>query len=144
MKSKPHDQPELFPMEHDARPATERSTADRYREPSLLDAIREAPPKPITPPAEFSYNRWIDEQHEIVRDALDRLAKKQGYRSDLAIFALPSVGPVPGKLIVADEAPPPAECLWFPAQGTAAMAVPRSHLRGILWTACRSMPICPT
>lgn len=35
--------PTLFPMLDDARPGKERRAAERYREPSLLDAIREAP-----------------------------------------------------------------------------------------------------
>lgn len=43
MTRRAKDQPALFPMFDDARPGKERSAAERYREPSLLDAIREAP-----------------------------------------------------------------------------------------------------
>ena len=43
MTRRAKDQPALFPMLDDARPGKERSAAERYREPSLLDAIREAP-----------------------------------------------------------------------------------------------------
>lgn len=35
-------QPALFPLKQDCRPKAERSAAGRYREPSLLEAIREA------------------------------------------------------------------------------------------------------
>jgi len=41
-------QPELFAAMPDVRPAGERAAADRYRAPSLLDAIREAPARPAT------------------------------------------------------------------------------------------------
>ena len=35
------DQPALFALRHDSRPAAERSAAGRYREPSLLDLARQ-------------------------------------------------------------------------------------------------------
>src|SRR5579859_8186334 len=43
------EEPTLFAMIDDTRAAGEGSAADRYREPSLLDAIREAPAKVVAP-----------------------------------------------------------------------------------------------
>jgi hypothetical protein len=34
------EQPALFALKEDCRPAAERTVAGRYREPSLLDAVR--------------------------------------------------------------------------------------------------------
>lgn len=36
------EQPALFPLREDSRPRCERTADGRYREPSLLEAIREA------------------------------------------------------------------------------------------------------
>ena len=102
-----------------------------------LTIPRAAPP--------FDYGQWVDQQHEAVRASLDSQMRLAGYRSDVAIYALPSHGAEPGSLVVSDQSMPiPARVVRFPAEGTAAMAVPRSALRSLLWTACRSMPICPT
>ena len=35
-------QPALFPMKHDSRPAAERTAAGRYQEPTLLNLLRGA------------------------------------------------------------------------------------------------------
>lgn len=35
------DQPALFTLKDDSRPAVERTVAGRYREPSLLDRVRQ-------------------------------------------------------------------------------------------------------
>lgn len=36
------EQPALFPLKQDCRPATQRTVAGRYCEPSLLDCLRQA------------------------------------------------------------------------------------------------------
>jgi hypothetical protein len=92
----------------------------------------------------FSYDRWIDEQHEQLRRQLDERGRRSGYTRDVAAYALPSAGAEAGRLVLSDDSVPGCDVIRFPAQGTAIMAVPRSHLRGLLWTACRSAPICPT
>ncbi len=92
----------------------------------------------------FSYDQWIDREHEAVRESIDAALRMRGYTNDLAIFALPSKGKEPGKLVVSDLPLAGVDCVRFPVQGTAAMAVPRSHLRSLLWSACRHLPICPT
>jgi len=92
----------------------------------------------------FTYSGWIDEQHKAISAELDALFRKQGYRSDLALFAIPSKGAQAGKLVISDETIPGCDVIAFPAQGTNVSAVPRSHLRTLLWHACRHVPICPT
>lgn len=94
--------------------------------------------------AQFSYDRWIDQEHETVRASLDAAMRLRGYTRDIAVFAIPSKGSEPGKLVTSDTPLPGLDCVSFPAQGTAVMAVPRSHLRSLLWSACRRLPICPT
>lgn len=93
---------------------------------------------------EFSYDDWIDREHQAVRQSLDAAFRLRGYSSEVAIYALPSLGSEPGRLIISDQAVIGTDCVSFPAQGTAAMAVPKSHLRALLWSACRRLPICPT
>ncbi len=92
----------------------------------------------------FDYGKWIDQEHESVRASLDAAMRLRGYTNDIAIFALPSRGAEPGKLVTSDKPMAGVDVVRFPAQGTAAMAVPRSHLRALLWTACRRLPIVPT
>lgn len=41
-KSAHPQQPALFPMKDDSRPAAERTSAGRYREPTLLALLRDA------------------------------------------------------------------------------------------------------
>ena len=92
----------------------------------------------------WSYDRWIDEQHAKISAELDALFRKQGYLSTLAVFAVPSAGAKQGELVVSDESMPGCDVIAFPSQGTNVSAVPRSHLRALLWSACRRAPICPT
>lgn len=93
----------------------------------------------------FNYNAWVDDQSRGVREALDEIGRTQGYRRDVALYVIPSAGSISGRLVPSDK-PVPNSCdvIRFPAQGSAVMAVPRSHLRALLWDACRHVPICPT
>lgn len=92
----------------------------------------------------FDYGTWIKQQHDLIRDILDAEGRRAGYRQSVALYALPSNGAVAGKLIVSDAPVLDGIVVRFPAQGSAVMAVPRSHLESALWHACRSLPICPT
>lgn len=90
------------------------------------------------------YDRWIAEQAESVAAAMRELGRK-GIGRNAAVYVIPSCGAVAGRLVVAEDKPDGAvDVIRFPAQGTAVMAVPYSHLSTLLWRACRSVPILPT
>ena len=92
----------------------------------------------------FSYDTWLDEQHEMIRAELDDIGHRCGYLRSVSLYAVPSQGAIAGKLIASQQPIPGSDVVRFPAQGSAVMAVPRSHLRALLWDACRRLPICPT
>jgi hypothetical protein len=93
---------------------------------------------------DFSYNAWIDQETASVQASLDSAFRMRGYSNDIAIFVIPSKGSEPGKLVISDTPLAGLDVVHFPAQGSRAMAVPRAHLRSLLWRACRHLPICPT
>jgi len=64
---------------------------------------------------EFDYGRWIDREHDAIRASLDGVFRMRGYTSDFAVYAIPSKGAEPGKLVVSDT-PLPLEVVHFPAQ----------------------------
>jgi hypothetical protein len=115
-----------------------------------------------TPPApareawrDFSYDAWVTEQATRIKAQIRRHGRAlTDYGPNAALWVLPSAGPLPGQLILADTAPSETYGpfrhmkapmpIRFPAQGTNVMRVPYPHLRSLLWEACRSAPICPT
>ena len=89
------------------------------------------------------YTSWIDEQTAAVESGMRDLGRKGAFTA--AVYVVRSQGAMPGRLVVSQEQVAGAcDVLRFPAQGSNVMAVPYSHLRSLLWNACRSMPILPT
>ena len=91
----------------------------------------------------WSYDRWIDAQATAVEAAMREFGRR-GRSSDVAVYVVKARGPVEGRLVCAVDQPEPlAPVVRFPAQGSPVMAVPYSHLRSLLWSACRSESIVP-
>jgi hypothetical protein len=90
----------------------------------------------------ISYNEWIDGQAKTIASAVNRLACHGNFTA--AVYVLPSHGATAGSLVVStSQLADACDVVRFPAQGSNVMAVPRSHLRSLLWNACRHMPILP-
>lgn len=89
------------------------------------------------------YDTWIDANSAEIERGM-RARGLAGIFSG-SVYVMPSAGATAGRLVLADETPAGAcDVVRFPAQGTSVMAVPRTHLRSLLWNACRSFPILPT
>lgn len=90
------------------------------------------------------YDNWVNLQAAYIESEMRKHAR-DWTGQDLAVYVIPSKGPIAGRLEVAEEKPEGAtDVVRFPAQGSRVMAVPYSHLRSLLWHACRNFPILPT
>jgi hypothetical protein len=89
------------------------------------------------------YTQWINQQAGVIEAGM-RDYGRRGMTSQVAVWCVPSKPGEPGRLHIGTEAPFfGADIVRFPAQGSRVMAVPYSHLRSLLWHACRSLPILP-
>jgi hypothetical protein len=90
------------------------------------------------------YDAWIENEAKHILETMHDHASKGIFTSDMALFVIPSCGKIPGRLVLDRELPAGAtDVVRFPAQGSRVNAVPYSHLRSLLWNACRSFPILP-
>jgi hypothetical protein len=89
------------------------------------------------------YGAWIDEQSARIESELRQHAGR-GSGGGLHVYVMPTTGPDGGRLVLASETPHGAHSVVrFPAQGSRVAAVPYSHLRSLLWNACRNVPVLP-
>jgi hypothetical protein len=88
------------------------------------------------------YTQWIGEQAHAIMPGMRDFAGRG--ITNVAVYVIPSNGPVAGKLVLATELPDGAtDVVRFPSQGSRVMSVPYSHLQSLLWHACRRFPILP-
>lgn len=92
------------------------------------------------------YDVWIDEQSARIVGEMRQLAARGVFGSDYALYVVPSDRAEPGQLHLGTCSPDGEmrAVVRFPAQGSRVMAVPYSHVRSLLWDACRSFPILPS
>ena len=93
--------------------------------------------------ANFDYTQWLNQQAELVESHMRNLGRCGVYTA--SVYAFPSAGAIPGRLGVYERQPDACGmALEIPPHGKNVMMVPYSHLRSVLWDACRSAPILPT
>ncbi len=90
----------------------------------------------------MNYEKWITLQSAKISSQLCRAAQA-GICGDFAVYVIPASGNTWGSLEVAADAPSGAtRALNFPGLGHRVAFVPTPHLRGLLWHACRDLPVC--
>jgi len=91
----------------------------------------------------FDYTTWITEQATKVEDALRERGRKGMPAGSAYLFR--SNGAQQGFIVVAEEQPQGCHSvLRLGPHGTRLSTVPYSHIRSLLWNACRREPIIPT
>lgn len=92
--------------------------------------------------AQDFYSQWIERQADTIEAGMRDAGRKGVFT--MAVWCVPARGPIEGKLILADALPDGAtEVVRIGPHGSNVMSCPYSHLRSLLWNACRSLPILP-
>jgi hypothetical protein len=90
------------------------------------------------------YDRWIDVHAQAIEAAVREHGRKGTDAATLAAWVIPSKPGVPGTLFIGTECPPGGtDVVRLGPHGSRLMHCPYSHIRPLLWNACRSFPILP-
>ena len=92
----------------------------------------------------WNYEKWIEAQAGAIEAGMREFGRRG--ISDAAVWCIPSAPGAPGRLVLADECPAhlgAVDVVRIGPHGSRVMACPYSHLRSLLWSACRSLPVLP-
>ncbi len=90
----------------------------------------------------MTYEKWITLQSAKISADLCR-AGAAGFCGDVALYLIPAEDDKWGNLELGTRPPHGAtRAINFPGLGHRIGFVPTPHLRGLLWHACRDLPVC--